>query len=156
MGVLPDRDRPTGEEAVVDVAEIEDNEAAMSLATVTFHDRGGETFAVVGTAMTLTLHPRRCTDAFLRVYRLLDGAVPQLQLLHKTPVAGGEVPMDLAEFRGKLLVGVGNVLRLYDMGKKKLLRKCELRGLPSLVTQIHVSGDRIIVGDVSEGFVYVK
>ena len=28
-------------------------------------------------------------------------------------------------FQGRLLVGVGRFLRVYDMGKKKLLRKCE-------------------------------
>jgi splicing factor 3B subunit 3 len=35
------------------------------------------------------------------------------------------VPLALCAFQGKLLVGVGNILRIYDLGKKKLLRKCE-------------------------------
>lgn len=33
--------------------------------------------------------------------------------------------MALCPFQGKVLVGVGNVLRIYDIGKKHLLRKCE-------------------------------
>ena len=141
-------------EDTLDVAEIEDNEAAMSMATCVFHDRGGEVFVVVGTAQGLTLHPRTVTGSYLRVYRLLDGG-RKLQMLHKTPLMG-DVPMALAEFQGKILVGLGNTLRLYDMGKRKLLRKCELKGLPTMVTQIHVSGDRIVVGDMAEGFIYIK
>jgi splicing factor 3B subunit 3 len=35
--------------------------------------------------------------------------------------------MSLLAFQGRLLVGVGKALRLYDIGKKKLLRKAENR-----------------------------
>jgi splicing factor 3B subunit 3 len=35
------------------------------------------------------------------------------------------VPMALMAFQGRLVAGVGKGLRLYDMGKKKLLRKVE-------------------------------
>jgi len=45
--------------------------------------------------------------------------------VHKTAVGG--IPGALAAFKGRLLVGVGPILRLYDMGKKKLLRKSEYR-----------------------------
>jgi splicing factor 3B subunit 3 len=47
----------------------------------------------------------------------------QLELVHKTPM--DEVPFAVAPFQGRILVGVGRMLRLYDMGRKKLLRKCE-------------------------------
>jgi hypothetical protein len=43
-----------------------------------------------------------------------------LELLHKTQVEG--IPGALAAFKGRLLAGVGPVLRLYELGKKKLLR----------------------------------
>lgn len=46
-----------------------------------------------------------------------------MELVHKTEV--DEVPSAICGFQGRLLVGVGRMLRLYDMGKKKLLRKCE-------------------------------
>lgn len=46
-----------------------------------------------------------------------------MELLHKTSV--DEAPTALCAYQGKLLVGVGRMLRLYDLGKKKLLRKCE-------------------------------
>lgn len=41
----------------------------------------------------------------------------------QTPVE--DVPLAIAPFQGRALVGVGKLLRIYDMGKKKLLRKCE-------------------------------
>jgi hypothetical protein len=46
-----------------------------------------------------------------------------LDLVHKTAV--DEVPSAIAPFQGRILVGVGCMLHLYDMGRKKLLRKCE-------------------------------
>lgn len=47
----------------------------------------------------------------------------KLELLHKTPVE--EVPGAITPFQGRVLIGVGKFLRIYDLGKKKLLRKCE-------------------------------
>lgn len=44
-------------------------------------------------------------------------------LSSQTPVE--DVPLAIAPFQGRVLVGVGKLLRIYDMGKKKLLRKCE-------------------------------
>lgn len=38
-----------------------------------------------------------------------------------------DVPTALIAFQGKLIAGVGDKLRLYDVGKKKLLRKQELK-----------------------------
>lgn len=46
-----------------------------------------------------------------------------VELIHKTPV--DEVPNAICAFQGKVLVGIGRMLRLYDIGRKKLLRKCE-------------------------------
>lgn len=44
-------------------------------------------------------------------------------LYRQTPVE--DVPLAIAPFQGRVLVGVGKLLRIYDLGKKKLLRKCE-------------------------------
>jgi len=74
---------------------------------------------VVGTAKDLNLHPRTCSQGFIHVYRIAEAG--QLQLLHKTPVE--DVPSALCPFQGRLLVGVGKALRIYDMGKKKIAAK---------------------------------
>jgi len=102
----------------------------------------------------MTLHPKQLTAAYIHCYQFTDGNT-RLELVHKTQVE--DVPKALVEFHGRLLAGVGNRLRLYDMGKQKLLRKCELRGLPTMVHSIHViSPSRIVVGDLAESFHYIK
>jgi len=136
----------------LDLVELGENEAAFSLCTCVFHDKEGEVFLIVGTAQDLTYHPRSCTAGYIHVYRILDGK--QLQLLHKTQVEG--LPAALCPFQGRLLVGMGNALRIYDLGKKKLLRKCESKSFPNFITSIQTQGDRIYVGDIQESVLYVK
>jgi len=134
--------------------ELDDNEAAVSVAMVPLRDRAGETFVMVGTVKDMTLHPRQLTAAYIHVYQFTEGN-ESLELVHKTQVE--DVPKAMVGFGGRLLAGVGNRLRLYDMGTKKLLRKCELRGLPTMVATIHViSPSRVVVGDLAESFHYVK
>eukprot|EP00541_Cyclophora_tenuis_P018984 CAMPEP_0116547076 /NCGR_PEP_ID=MMETSP0397-20121206/3581_1 /TAXON_ID=216820 /ORGANISM="Cyclophora tenuis, Strain ECT3854" /LENGTH=263 /DNA_ID=CAMNT_0004071577 /DNA_START=218 /DNA_END=1009 /DNA_ORIENTATION=- len=62
----------------------------------------------------------------------------------------------MAHFQGRLLVGIGNTLRLYEMGKRQLLRKCELRGLPSFVKSLQTAGDRAFVGDMMKSVQIVR
>jgi splicing factor 3B subunit 3 len=69
----------------------------------------------------------------------------RLELLHKTQLEG--IPGALVAFKGRLLAGVGPVLRLFELGRKKLLRKCEYRQLPQHVAQLHTLGSRIYVAD---------
>ena len=83
-------------------------------------------------------------DGFIRIYRLRD-AGRRLELMHRTPV--GETPGALTAFKGRLLAGCGNILRIYELGKKKLLRKCEHRKLPTHIATLSTLGDRIFVGD---------
>jgi splicing factor 3B subunit 3 len=131
--------------------ELAANEAAFSVCTCKFPQHSEETFIVVGTAQDLTLHPKRWSACFLHVYRVLGDT---LQLLHRTEVE--DIPMCLAEFQGRLLVGTGRCLRMYDLGKRKLLKKCENKTFPAAVARIQSSGDRIFVGDLMESVFFVK
>ena len=72
------------------------------------------------------------------------------------------------------MIGVGRLLRVYDLGKKKLLRKCEnkvsdtrlcvdfgndallFQHIPNYVTSIQAIGHRIIVCDVQESAHWVR
>ena len=87
-------------------------------------------------------HSNFFVEGFIRIYRIKDG---KLEEVHKTPVGG--IPGALSAYRGRLLAGVGKALRIYDMGKKRLLRKSEYRSLPTHISSLHVLGDRIYVGD---------
>ena len=53
-------------------------------------------------------------------------------------------------------MGVGTTLRLYDCGKRRLLRKCESRALPNFIVSVSAQNERIYVGDVQESFHFLK
>ena len=45
------------------------------------------------------------------------------------------IPGALAPFKGRLLAGIETTVRLYELGKKKLLRKCEHRKCVQLLPE---------------------
>lgn len=99
-------------------------------------------------AKSLTVHVAKSIPTQLCWHggcRILDRGT-RLELMHKTPVDG--IPGAMTAFKGRLLAGVGPLLRLYDLGKKKLLRKCEYRQLPHHVASLHTIGSRIYAADV--------
>jgi len=82
-----------------------------------------------------------------------------------------DVPLALQPFRGRLLAGVGKALRIYDIGKKKLLRKCEnkvcesphclstkahaiAQSFASVIVTLNTQGSRIIAGDAQDSLHY--
>ncbi|KAL9259372.1 Spliceosome-associated protein 130 B-like protein [Drosera capensis] len=134
--------------------ELQDNEAAFSVCTVNFHDKEYGTLLAVGTAKSLQFYPKRSFETgYIHVYRFIDEG-RSLELLHKTQVEG--VPLALSQFQGRLLAGIGSVLRLYDLGKRRLLRKCENKLFPNTIVSINTYRDRIYVGDIQESFHYCK
>lgn len=133
------------------VLELGKNEAAFSVCSCRFSTHSSETFVIVGAAQDLTLHPRKSRTSVIHVYRMLDA---RLQLMHETEVE--DVPLAMCEFNGKLLVGAGRVLTLYELGKRKLLKKVENRQFPSMIVKLLVSGERIYVSDMCESVHFVK
>ena len=117
------------------------NEAAFCCASVRFHSKGGEPLLAVGTVSNMTMNPLWQSASHIVLYRIVSGE--RLQLLHRTTVDEGPV-LALAHFQGRLLVGVGKTLKLFEMGKRQLLRKCELRGLPTNVKTLQTAGDRYV------------
>lgn len=134
------------------VLELTDNECAVSVCVCPFASRNNQELVVVGTAQNLQLTPRHAEAAFIHVYALT--ASGELELLHKTPVDA--IPGAVAAFDGRLLAGVGHTLRIYELGKKKLLRKCENSHFPSHIAFLDVSGTRIVVGDLASSFLFVS
>jgi len=143
----------------LNLLELTENEAAYSICTVVFRHSvdsdttaSTEVYLAVGTAKDLVLKPRSCAGGFIHIYRIVEGR--QLELLHKTPVE--DLPSALCPFQGRLLVGLGKTLRIYDLGKKKLLRKCENKSFPNFINAIQTMGDRIYVSDIQESVHFVK
>lgn len=139
--------------STLDCTELGNNEAAFCCASVRFNSRGGEALLAVGTVTGMTMHPLKHSASHIVIYRVTG--IGKLQLLHRTPIDDGPV-LALAHFQGKLLAGIGKTLRLYEMGKRQLLRKCELRGFPTMIKTLQGAGDRAYVGDLMESVQFVR
>jgi len=70
------------ESKTLSVINLEENEAAFSLAIVPFSARGGELHLVVGTAADTHIAPRSCSSGFLRTYKFIDDGAG-LEFQHK-------------------------------------------------------------------------
>lgn len=132
---------------------LEQNEAIMSMTLVKFNQDVSKVYLAVGVVKDMQLNPRLVTGGFLDLYRV-DANCFTLNLYHRTEIE--DIPGALAPFQGRLLVGVGNILRIYDLGKKKMLRKCENKHIPNQIVNIQAMGQRVFVSDVQESVYCVK
>lgn len=61
----------------------------------------------------------------------------------------------LLPFRGRLAMGIGNELFIYDIGMKALLRKSRGAMTPNQIVTLEAMGNRIVCGDISDSVTYV-
>jgi splicing factor 3B subunit 3 len=144
-------DKANEKTITTDYLELKNNEAAFTLTTCEFSDK--QTYLIVGVARDLVLYPQKNSGGYLNVYKFNEEGT-KIELLHQTELE--DVPTALCEFQGRLLVGMGKYLRVYDLGKKKLLKKSENKSFPNKIISISHSGKRIYVGDIAESFHFVK
>jgi splicing factor 3B subunit 3 len=92
---------------------------------------------------------------FIKTYRFIDNG-KKIELVHSTPCE--DIPMAFAEYKGKLIVGVGCILRVYELGIKKLLRKVENKNFQAPIIKIEVEEEsgRIFAGDLQESIHVLK
>lgn len=138
---------------LLDKHEFEQDEAAFSMVLTRFNNYPDQWFVVVGVAQQMRLVPRQCTSGRLYVFRLTENAC-RFELMHVTPVE--DSPNAMTAFQGRLVVGVGRLLRLYELGKRKLLRKSENKHIPNLIVSLHALGQRLYVSDVQESVFFVR
>ncbi|KAI1609413.1 pre-mRNA-splicing factor rse1 [Exophiala viscosa] len=141
---------PVSTKSIVFTLELEDNECATSITAAPFASQDDETFLIVGTAKDLVTSPRSFSAGFLHVYRLHEDG-KELEFIHKTKVE--QPPTALLPFQGRLLAGIGADLRIYDLGMKQMLRKCQV-SVSNLIVGLQTQGSRIIVSDVQESVTY--
>lgn len=129
----------------------ESNEAALSLAMATF---GTSSVSVhVGIAVDYKLRTQTSSSNEIYTYSLSNRG-DELELLHRTTCE--DIPRAMCEFQNRLAVGIGRILRIYDLGKKRLLRKCESKQIPNFISTVSVASNRLFVGDVQESFTFMK
>jgi splicing factor 3B subunit 3 len=143
---------PVNAKAVLSRLELEENESAVSIAAVSFASQDNETFLVVGTGKDVVTYPRSFSAGFIHIYRFQEDG-RELEFIHKTKIE--EPPLALLAFQGRLLAGIGKNLRIYDLGMKQMLRKCQVEAAPNLIVGLQTQGSRIIVSDVQESVTYV-
>lgn len=144
-------DPVSDEPSVLNRVDLDNNEAAVSAAVVSFASQDGESFLIVGTGKDMILSPRQFSEGYIHVYRFHDDG-RDLEFIHKTKIE--EPPMALIPFQGRLLAGIGKTLRIYDLGLKQLLRKAQAEIAPQLIVSLQTQGNRIVVGDVQQGITY--
>lgn len=142
---------PVTSKSIIYSLDLEDNECATSIAIAPFSGQDDEAFLILGTAKDLKYTPRSYTAGFLHVYRLHDDG-RELEFIHKTKI--DHPPTALLAFQGRLLAGVGTDLRIYDLGMKQMLRKCQAFAAPHMIVGLQTQGNRIIVSDSHEGASY--
>ncbi|KAJ2026607.1 pre-mRNA-splicing factor rse1, partial [Coemansia sp. S610] len=144
-----------GETAFVD--ELPPGHAALCVAPVRFAADPLALYVAVGCAAGLRLRPRACDSASVRLYRW-SGDGLGLELVHVTPL--DEVPQALMEFNGLLLVAAGRGLALFDLGKRRLLRKAQSAAVaPHMVASVQGHPTHpahfVFVADVQESVLLV-
>lgn len=142
---------PIGEQ-VLQRIDFTGNEAAVSAAVVSFASQDNESFLVVGTGVDMVVNPRKFSGGYIHIYRFLEDG-KQLDFIHKTKLE--EPPTALRAFQGRLVAGIGKLLRIYDLGMKQMLRKAQANIAPQLIVSLQTHGNRIIVGDVQQGVTMV-
>lgn len=142
---------PVVSKSVIFTLELEENECAVSIATAPFSGQDDETFLIVGTAKDLVVSPRSFSAGFLHVYRFHEEG-KELEFIHKTKVE--QPPMALLAFQGRLLAGIGPDLRIYDLGMKQMLRKCQVPATPNMIVGLSTQGSRIVASDIQESVTY--
>ena len=143
---------PVTEKKVLQQIDLEDNEAAVSIATVSFASQEDEVFLVVGTGKDMVVSPRSSTAGFIHVYRFHEDG-KEIEFIHKTKIE--EPPLALLSFQGRLLAGIGKDLRIYDLGMRQLLRKAQAEIAPNVIVGLQTQGSRIVVSDVQESITMV-
>ena len=137
----------------IDSVQLEQNEAAFSIAFVKFSQTGDVAYLLVGVAKDLYLNPKSVSGGSIHTFQIHEEG-RKLQLIHVTPVE--DVPYAICGFQGKVVISVGKLLRLYEMGKKKLLKKCENRHFPNCIVNIQNMGPRIYASDIQESVFFVR
>ena len=137
------------------ITRFEQNEAAFSIGLVKFSNQPDQEqqYLLVGTVRDYHLSPHMVDRGYIYCYKV-NSDCNGLEFVHKTEVE--DIPTAICPYNGRVLIGIGRLLRIYDMGKKKLLRKCENKHIPNLIVDIRARGNRVIVSDVQESVLFVR
>ncbi|ODV59084.1 U2 snRNP complex subunit RSE1 [Ascoidea rubescens DSM 1968] len=128
--------------------EFLNNETCLSLSTCYFKEKDMSCL-IVGTK---SISKSGTSKYYLKTFQEIGNN--KIKYLHDTKIDGEAVA--LIEFDGRLLVGVDNFLRIYEIGKKQLLKKGECQLNCNRIIKILTQGYRIYVGDIRDSIIFVS
>lgn len=132
--------------------ELTENEAALTCVVVPFAARNWEVFLAVGTGQHMQPGAGVQAKGFVHIYRLFEDG-QKMEFMHKTEF---DSPIyALLPFQGRLALGIGAELFIYDLGLRALLRKTRGNAVPNQITFLQAQGNRIVAADVSESATYI-
>lgn len=158
---------PTDMKTVIETIHLDNNEAALCCDVVKFDSKDPDVslrpnldivltqiqyHLVVGTGRDMNGAGANRGGGCLRAYLISEDG-KSLQLVYTTTF---DHPIySLIAFKGRLAVGIGNELFIYDMGEHQFLRKTRGMFVPNTIVSLTAWANRLIVGDVRESVTYV-
>lgn len=144
---------PVTEKTVTHTVELNGNQSLVSAAMVFFESHGDQAFLAVGTAKDLSFNPYTFSSASIQMYKISPSG-RELEFFHETTVS--DPPLAILAFKGKMVVGIGRQLCLYDCGMKSVLRKAQAPNcVPTRITGLKTQGSRLVVSDQTQSVTYV-
>ncbi|CAG84677.2 DEHA2A08932p [Debaryomyces hansenii CBS767] len=149
---------------IVQTIELPKNESAISLCRLQFESQQtkNQEYLIIGTTQDQKFLPNSYSNNYLYTFTINKSSNKNksqneiLEFVHKTEL--DYQPTAIIPFNGRLLVGMSNFLRLYDLGQRQLLRKASsnIEYLKNIIRLTHQGGSRIVVGDSSMSTTFVK
>ena len=142
--------------------DVDQNECAIACCFAPIESQDNESFLFVSTGQNMSFMPRKATAGYVRLYRVHMSNIwepnreveYEFEYLHSTKFE--EPPTALCPFQGRLLVGFGRALSIYDVGMRQLLRKSwNPKAAPTTIVSIDTQGSRVIIADQKESITYL-
>lgn len=144
--------------SIIQSIEFGNNQAAISLCQVSFESHPNKEYLIIGVTEDQRYLPNLTSKNYLFTFEIKKKKHDQanLEFVHETSIEGP--PTAIIPFKGKLLVGMKNYLRLYDLGQRQLLRKASstITHLTTIVKLIHQGGDVVVSGDARHSTTFIK
>ena len=148
--------------SIIQTVEFSSNESAISMAKLHFvsSGKGNMEHLIIGVTTDRKFLKNSVGKSYLFTFKIQKNTrksnKKRLEYLHKTEIDCS--PTVMIPFNGRLLVGMGKYLRLYDIGHRQLLRKSStnIDYISSIVDLVHTGGERIAFGDSHSSIVFAK
>lgn len=120
------------------------NKHVVKMQLMNFKEFEGDTFLIVSIVENHDLLSNSCSSSYVNIYGF-DKENKKFEFINSTKLDA--ICHSMFSFKGRVLLGVGNYIRLYDLGKKQLLKKCEYKKKYKLINNIRVVNNRIFITD---------